>query len=156
LKDIFIKAFNELFDNKDEIIENMEIAIEVITDTTEIEKQCAELESEIEVVTGLIQKHIEENATKPLDQEVYTDGYNRLMERYNRAKSRLEELAQECESRKAKRVNIDRFMAELKKQAHIISEFDEQLFAIGVEKMVVHSDGGLTVVFRDGERKTIK
>ena len=152
LKDIFVMAFNEIFNSKDEVLTNLQMGIYAITDTTEIEKQCSELQSELEIVTGLIHKHIEDNATNAIDQEIYAEGYSRLMARHNTVKSRLEELTQERENRKAEGVNIDRFMAELRKQEHLITEFDEQLFAIGVERMVACSDGGVRVVFKDGRR----
>ncbi|MDD4688943.1 MAG: hypothetical protein PHE51_04275 [Eubacteriales bacterium] len=63
-----------------------------------------------------MRKHIKDNATTVLDQEVYADGYERLKLCYNATKDKLDELRIECETRKAKRVNIDRFMAELRKR----------------------------------------
>jgi DNA mismatch repair ATPase MutS len=151
LKDIFIQAFNEVFDNKDEVLSNLQMGIDVITDTAEIDKQCTELESELEVVTELLRNHIADNAIQAIDQEVYQQGYDRLASRYDGVKSRLKQLSEQREQRKAKRIEIDKFMATLRQQERFIDDFDEELFAISVERIVVCGNGGVRVVFRDGQ-----
>ena len=45
-------------------------------------------------------------------------------------------------------------MAALRQQERFIDEFDEELFAVSIERMLALSDGGVRVVFRDGRTKT--
>lgn len=69
-------------------------------------------------------------------------------------KSRLGKLTTPREQRKAKRVEIDKFMAALRQQERFIDEFDEELFSVSMERMLALNDGGVRVVFRDGRTKT--
>jgi len=69
-------------------------------------------------------------------------------------KSRLGELTTQREQRKAKRIEIDKFMAALRQQERFIDEFDEELFSVSMERMLALNDGGVRVVFRDGRTKT--
>ena len=62
LKQAFIDAFNSILENKEEIIQGYGAIIQALTDTSKIDKESVKLQSEIEVVTELLQKCVEENA----------------------------------------------------------------------------------------------
>ena len=52
--------------------------------------------------------------------------------------------------RRMKQANINRFMQILKKQENLVAEFEEELWYITVDKVLVHADKRLSIVFRDG------
>src|SRR5699024_9004035 len=82
IKDIFIKATNELLADKDEIIANFEIMKSTAFNTEDLETQKIELQNELEVVAKMIQDIINENAHTALDQEEYQRKYDGLVKRF--------------------------------------------------------------------------
>jgi len=56
LKQAFPDAFNSLLENKEEILQSYEAVIQALTDTSKLDKGRVKLQSEIEVVTELLQK----------------------------------------------------------------------------------------------------
>lgn len=53
--------------------------------SAELEKQQAELKEELEVVVGLVERCVAENAGPALDQDEYSERYNGLVSRYEAA-----------------------------------------------------------------------
>ena len=71
-----MKAFNQLIENKDEILLGYETVLQTLTDTTVLEKKRTEFQGEYDIVTELMRKCVEENARTTLDQEEYTRKYS--------------------------------------------------------------------------------
>ena len=63
-----------------------------LTDCTDIDKEIQTLLEEIEVVTELTKRCIAENSQTAQNQEEYAARYNGFVERYEKAKERLEQL----------------------------------------------------------------
>src|SRR5690606_20754880 len=61
IKELFIKATNELLADKDDIIANFEILESTAFNTDELETKKAELQNELEIVADMIQNIINEN-----------------------------------------------------------------------------------------------
>jgi site-specific DNA recombinase len=49
LRRAFMDAFNSLIDNKDNILASLITIVQVLTDTSELDKKSAKLQSEVEV-----------------------------------------------------------------------------------------------------------
>ena len=146
----FLAAFNQRIDDRDAIFAAYDEVLAALTDTTALDAEAAALGQEQEVVTELIRKGVEENARAALDQADYTARRDALLARYDAATARLAELDAERNSRRRKQANITRFLKILKKQEALVTEFDEELWYITVDKVLVHADGRLSVVFKDG------
>nr|WP_319001356.1 recombinase family protein [Clostridium estertheticum] len=150
LKQAFPDAFNSLLENKDEILQGYEAIIQALTDTSKIDKERVKLQSEIEVVTELLQKCVEENAHSALDQAEYEERYTTLAERYVDIKKGLDEINDKCLERRAKRESTVAFIKELEQRDVLVSEFDDELWNATIEKVVVHSDKEIIFIFKDG------
>ena len=147
----FLAAFNARLDNKAEIFAAYDAVLKVLTDTTALDTEAAELQNEREVVMELIEKAIKENAAAPLDQGEYQRRYEGLTKRYTAANARLGEIEAQRLERSAKRANIKRFLQTLVKQGDdLVTEFDEELWYITVDFITVYDDERLEVTFRDG------
>ena len=109
-----------------------------------------ELLRELEVVTELIKKCIAENSSSAQDQEKYTERYNSYVDRYEKAKSRYNELEQQKENKLSKRKAIDRFISDLSKRDELLTEFDNCLWLTVVDTVTVRNDGTLVFKFNDG------
>ena len=68
-------AFNRIWGKREEIIEAYHEVMEALTDTTDLDTEREQLQSECEVVMGLIRKVIEDNAQKAMDQAEYEEKY---------------------------------------------------------------------------------
>jgi len=150
LKQAFIDTFNSLLENKEEILQGYKVIIQVLTDTSKIDKESTKLQSEIEVVTKLLQKCVEENAHSALDQAEYEERYTTLAERYENIKKGLDGINEKRLERRAKRESIVTFMRELEHRDGLVAEFDEDIWNAAIEKVVVYSEHEITFAFKDG------
>ena len=83
-----------------------------LTDCTGIDKEIQTLLEEIEVVTELTKRCIAENSQTAQNQEEYAARYNGFVERYEKAKARLEQLRTTKAAREARAEAIGGFMFE--------------------------------------------
>lgn len=150
LQKAFVEAFNQLIENKDEILQDYEAVILALTDTLSLEKRQAELKSEYAIVMELMRKCVEENARTILDQNEYNMRYDTLMERYEAAQNGITEINDKLLERTVKREKITRFFDDLKSQDKLLTEFDEKLWLATVESVTVHSESEMEVTFKDG------
>ena len=146
----FLAAFNQRIDDRDAIFAAYDEVLAELTDTTALDTEAAALKQESEIVTELTRKALEENARAPLDQVEYDARRATLLARYDAATARLAEIDAERNQRRMKQANITRFLKILKKQDALVTEFDEELWYITVDKVLVYADGRLSVVFHDG------
>lgn len=150
IKEKFLSACNQLFENRDEILENCRMMQNLLTDCTEIDEKQQEVLQEMEVVSELTRKHIMENSQTAQNQDEYNAHYNALVERYDKLQKKSFSLQKQKEERLAKRDLIGGFILELSKCKELLTEFDEQLWIAAVDKVTVFQDGRLLFVFKDG------
>lgn len=150
LKQAFVEAFNSILKNKDEILQGYEAIIQALTDTSKLDKESDKLQSEMEIVTDMLRKCVEENAHSVLNQEEYEEKYKNLAEKYESIKKGLEGIDEKRLERRTKKESILAFVKELEQREGLLTEFDEELWKGTVEKVLVHTDEKITFVFKDG------
>ncbi len=150
LKKAFVEAFNSLIENKEEILKGYKDIIQVLTDTSKLDKESAKLQSELEVVTEMLRKSVEENAHNVLNQDEYDERYNALVERHENIKKGIEGIDEKRLERSSKKENIVEFIKELEAKESLITEFDEEVWKGTIEKVVVNAEEKITFVFKDG------
>ena len=148
IKEEFIKAFNNLVSNKDEVIRDCEEMILSIMDTKSLDSEIEKLREECDVIAGLTKSLINENARKAMDQYKYKQKYDFYIKRYDEIKNKLfraEGKKQDLIDRKDK---IQSFIGSLRAADRVLSEFDESIWSVMVEKVVVNVDGSLNFKFK--------
>ena len=150
IKTAFVTAFNKLVTERDEIAANARLVRQTLCDTTELEAEKASLQQELAVLVEMTQNCIAENARIAQDQGEYQKRYNGLVERYERAKARFDEVTEVITQRSAKSERLEGVIKTLEAQTESVAEFDERLWGAMVDYVTVGVDGGMTVVFRDG------
>jgi len=150
IKRLFVSAMNKLLTDRKEIIANFKEIRETLFDTTALETERSELQSELTVVAELIQKCIDENAHVALNQTEYQERYNGLAVRFDTAKTRLEEVSEMVSSKKMRGERVDAFIAELVRQDGLLTEFDERLWFSLVDFATVYSENNVRFTFKDG------
>ena len=136
IKAAFVTAFNRLVTERagascasEGIAANARLARQTLCDTTELEQEKAGLQQELAVLVEMTQNCIAENARVAQDQGEYQKRYNGLVERYEKAKARFDEVTEALAQRSTK---------------------GERLWGAMVACVKMGVDGGMTVVFRDG------
>lgn len=86
VKEMFIRAYNEIMKDKTKVIEDTEAVIAMLTNTDEIDKRIALLTSEIEIVSELVKKLVRENSSAAQSQDDYQIKYNELSSRHDKNK----------------------------------------------------------------------
>lgn len=150
IKAAFVEVVTRLFCTRDEVITNCETELRALTDCTAIEREQSMLQEELEVVINLTQKYVDKNATSEEDQGTYLRQYNEYVERYQVIKERLLQLNTERSARIARSVAFEDFLHSLRSMENAPVEFDESMWRLLVEKVVVKKDGFLKFVFTNG------
>ena len=146
----FVEAFNRFIENKEQFIEDYNTIIETLIDTSALDNEAAELEEECAVVMELIRKAVEDNARYVQDQEEYQKRNDALIARYDAAKNRLDEVADEKLERNYNRESIAKVLEYLKEQNCLLTEFDEEIWYMTIESVTVHSEKKVTFTFKTG------
>ena len=100
--------------------------------------------------SGGREKCIRENARIAQSQEEYQRHYEGLVERYDAAKARFDEVTEAISAKEAQSERLAGFIKRLKAQTEPMAVFDSQLWASMAECVTVGK--GMTVVFRDGTK----
>lgn len=74
------------------------------------------------------------------------------VERYEKARQRYEALEKKKAEAEEKIKAIDRFIYSLSVSGNIITEFDDTLWLITVDRVIAETDGTLIFVFKDGRQ----
>jgi DNA invertase Pin-like site-specific DNA recombinase len=146
----FLSAFNCLLKNKAGILAAYNDILNLLTDTTALDAEERELKNEIEVVEELARKAIQENAATALDQNDYAARFDSLLERDKAAKSRLKQIATKRLERSAKRGAITAVLQMLKRHDELVPLYNDELWYMTIDRVMVHADGRLLFRFRDG------
>lgn len=150
LKELFISALNRVIDIRDEVIENIRRLAETAGDNAELEKEKDELSQELEVVVGLINDLVAENAHKAQDQTDYQKRYEALVDRYNISEKKYKEAADGLEERRARAEVLNNEIETLEKQNGPVSEFNEYVWGALVDYATVYSKDDVRFTFKDG------
>lgn len=146
----FLAAFNQLLNGKDTLLEDCRVMQDHLTNCSALDAELDELLREIEVVTELTRRCIQENARNVQSQEEYTERYNGYIARYDAAKAKLDALRKEKAQRLAQADSIGGFMFELSEYTEAVTEFDEGLWLAVIEKATAYHDGRLVFTFQNG------
>ena len=150
IKRAFLDFVNSLIQDREGIIRGLQEALMAITDNAALEKQRDALHEECEVMLVLLRKLAQENARVPQDQNEYKAKENGLIQRYDKASTRLAEIEKDIIAHNAKRSELESFLKLLDSRDVFLTEFDESLWLGIVQQMKVHSEGGFTFVLKDG------
>ena len=103
--------------------------IDILFDTTVLQTEHDELLQETQVVSDMVQQCIYENAHVALDQTEYQKRYEALTQRFDKAKSRLDTVAEEIHDRQTRRANYEAFLKTFKKLPDQLTESGTALCA---------------------------
>ena len=147
----FIVAFNQVLGEKSRYIADYAPIIAMLTDTGALEIEAETLKEKHEELYTLVKNCIEEKARQGCDPAL-DEKHNKLIERFESIKTRLDEISGEIEARSVKRTKIQTFLADIAAHGEILAAFDETLWRRTVERVIVYRESDVRVEFRDGRQ----
>ena len=126
VKDVYLKAVNQLVTNKEPALEMMWNIKERIDDTSELEKKLQLADKEFEDTLVLFQDYISKNAITEAD---LTEGrYAELEARYTDSKAKVDDLRAELTTIRRRGAAIGRFIERVSTFEDTFLEFSEELW----------------------------
>lgn len=122
----------------------------MLTDCCSIDAEMKAVSDEMEVTAGLIQKLVDENATRKLDQHDYRKKYDGYANRYAAFESRMDSLGKERERKDIQYDIFSGFLVGLSETEELPVDFNEKLFHRLVDYAAVYPDGRVVFTFRNG------
>jgi len=84
-----------------------------------------------------------------MDQDDYQKKYNSFVERYEKTTVKLEKVQNARRERINRVAGIDSFITTLKAQDRVATEFDDEIWNLLVDKVLVGADGRMGFIFRN-------
>lgn len=150
IKGLFIQAVNKAIPEKEEIVGNARMMLQVVCDTSALEKERRELEAEMNVLVGMTEKVIAENASVALDQEEYQKRYDNLLLRYGETKAHYDEVVKSIASKQVQEEQFREFISTIEKMEGICDYFDEGIWSGLVDYVTVYSKKDIRFTFKGG------
>ena len=149
IKARFFAAFNTLLENRATLLDDCRLMQTELTDCSGIDSEISELYQEMDVVTELTRKCIEQNSQSAQSQEEYIARHKALVKRYDAVKTKAEALERKRADRMAQADAMGGFMFELSERDEALQEFDDKLWIATVEKATAFNDGRLVFTFKN-------
>ena len=149
IKDIFVKAVNQLIENKADVLNCITLLKERLTNTENLEEERDALELDLNMLADQVQQLIAENARVARDQEEYSRKYNELVSRYEETKKKYDQACAAMKRCIARSRQLESFIKDLQEQ-ELIKTFDERLWCSLVDFITVYSKEDIRVTFKDG------
>ena len=104
----------------------------------------------------LVKALVKDNASTVRSQETYLKRYEELTKRYEKARSELERLQDERTRRSQQDKAMALYILTMRKQPTVLTEWKDTIWAVMVEKVIVHRDKSITFVFYNGSEVTVE
>ena len=143
-------------ENKDEIIDNCKIIIDVVSDTAEIDKKLEKLSKELETIAVSVSEYVNKNASETLSQDEYINEYTKLTKKYEKKAKQREKLISEKEDKFRRADEIRLYVQKMIETKNLVTEWDDTLWAIFLDRAIVNADGTIEFCFKDGSKYLYK
>lgn len=147
----FLSAANKLLATKAAVIANGREMQVLLFDTTELEAEQTQLLEETQVVSDMVQQAIQENARTALNQTEYQKRYDSLVQRFDRAKTRLEKVTAEIQEKQMASANIGTFLSAFEQMPDELTEFSLEIWHSMVDFATVYSIDDIRFTFKNGQ-----
>jgi hypothetical protein len=144
IKAAFVKEMNRVIANKEQLLVDIKELIITLTDTRELEEREAAAGKELETVSESMRKLVDAYAHALIEQTEYDDRYSKLLARSRAIEERIAQIREQREQRKARKRELGAFYKALKDMGPIM-EFDEELWNMAVENVVIQKDAAITI-----------
>ena len=114
----------------------------------------AEIESVLDSAPSYSVEYVQQMLSTDEKGRVYQDEYEKryaeLTARYEKAKAKYDDIAEQIEIKKAKRELFKGFIRTLEKQDGLIKEFDAGIWSSLVQEVIVKAKDDIRFIFKNG------
>lgn len=132
------------------LCEEMKDMMEMVCETDSLDRDLQDSITELNIISEQMQIAIAENSRVALDQDEYEKRYAELTARYEKSKAKYDDIAEQIESKKAKRELFKGFIRTLEKQDGLTCEFDARIWSSLVQEVVVKAKDDIRFIFKNG------
>lgn len=154
IKRAFLDVYNRMLSDREVIVEACREAINMIADTTDLERRREKLHSQLEELATLMRSHISRNASEAQNQDEYTRKYNDLCTRFEKASEQAERITRELTERQGRHTELKAYLDAIEHSGDILVEFDERLWSAIIDTVTIEIDKTMAFRFKDGRELT--
>jgi site-specific DNA recombinase len=148
IKDEFVKAYNKYAIDKEQILTDLRSSLEWTFDTAALQEQIDKVMIELEAVSLLVRKLIDENSAVTMSQIEYKKKYETLEQNYNDKRVVLDRLLTDKADIDGRKTEMLIFIEQFNKAPEVINEWDQTLWNLFVIKAVVEQNGTINFKFK--------
>ena len=141
---------NSIAGNCEEMITDCKIAKAMLCDCKAIDKELAEINREVDVVTNLSRKAIHEIACSTTEEKKLNARNEGYLKRLRAANERIAALEADKRKRKGRAHLLDAFIHNMTASPLALTEFDEKLWTAAINRVTVMPDDRFVFRFKDG------
>ena len=149
LKQHFITALSQLLTDRTALLEDGRLIQQNLLNFDAIDTECNAILQELDVVTGMIQQMVKENAAQAANQIDYTNRYNALVDRYENLQLRYDALQAQKQRRQLQAAAMDDCLTALEKIDLLQIQFSDALWNTVVDHVTVSANGELVFLFKN-------
>ncbi len=120
----------------------------------EIDRECETLTEEMDTVSALTERLIDENASTAMSQDEYSRRYDGFSERYDKAEKRCEALKRRKVTLQFEVDMVECFMTEIRLMPELPTGFSESHWNALVDHVTVYADDRMVFTFKNGSEIT--
>lgn len=147
---LFIEAYNKVMTDVPRIAADCEAMRELLTDTTELDRQIEEKTQESELLANMVRELIYRNASSVKEDDKKQE--KTLCSKFDVLIKEIQSLKEERERRLKKDKAMSLHIRTLKRSRQVLTEWDDTVWTVMVEKAIVHKDKSITFIFYNGSK----
>ena len=144
----FVAAVEKLMAGRQQVIADFIAARDTVFDITGLTAQKAELESEMQIVSELMEQALRDNAANAQDQDDFNRRFNALDQRYREVETRLNAVSDQIKDKLLRKAQIDDFFRSLEGIQSI--EFSPALWSSLIDHVTVYGKNDIRYTFKNG------
>ena len=150
IKKRFIEVCNRIAADKENFVASCRQIMEMLSDTAAIDRKIEEQYIYLNGLAASMQQFILENAMHPQGEDFYDTKLAEYEKQRAEGETRLKDLQSQKAARLSRKELLDGLVKALEESGILIDKFDERLWRLMVEKVVVGIEGELTFTLRNG------
>lgn len=156
IKRMFLDAYSSFMGDRNKVINDCQEMISILDNTVEIENEIIKANGKAEEIVVLVKNLVETNSRVAMQQEDYQIKYDSYDKEHSILMNKIGDLQMELERKKMQSKSLQAFINDLSTRPSILEEWDEDIWTYLVDKAIVHDDGAITFLFRNGTEITTK
>ena len=140
VKETFLKVCARIYSEKDEIIDNLRMLLSAVEDTAAMQAEADRLSGELDVISEMLQREIDQNARVAQDQDAYTQRFTELSARFAEVQAAKDKTDAAIAEKESKGLQIRTFIEAIEELPADLTEFRSDLWADLVETATVQQD----------------